>query len=583
MTTTLIDKCEGIALVEARKGNFDGSLKVEEYYGSCNFKAYTDMISKETYVGANPNAEKKYGEDFVLETVKSSVAHEINHHCYEGCIGCPQDVDNHHDLFFVPMYNVLASQGFGAEDVKYATNALQDTILHNDLKVGVKKSLEGIKNFFLDQGESAEGKKFQNFYEAHIKLNMYLWGNQKQKKQLGKYFSHSTKVKEVIEGFLDELGIREMKEGLEEKVSNVQIKNREKIDEFFLDENNWRNISEVYAKHFSKLMTPGYAKQSLQNHSGKGTKGRESEPAENEGNVFDKEMETKGFKKGKVMSADKNGEEVPEWIDKKEVLKLFYEGRAEELHIKAETFTNPQRMPISWYGEREFDPKRDDFNHIKFGLDENGKVVLKKKPYSIEVNMKVKESPKSFPEIKFGLFDISVSMLENINGGENVGNTKIIPWGDNSKYHWGLEAQFGIFEYFRRNHLLSQNSISSVFYGSNTKIANGFKDVRDYLLAPKFEDSTNLNFDKIKNLFKGSGNLIYTIGDGKIMNWDSIRDNFIEDARKHSYVHLHMGTANAMTNDLKNAGFEVVIAENGKGITKKIIDLTDKIFRGARQ
>ena len=584
MTETLIDKCRDVAYIEVQQGNFDGNVKVEEYYSDRDFKAETNLLTKETYIGVNPRAEEKYGESFVLETVKSSADHEIDHHKFGNCIGCPQNVDKHHDLFFVPMYNVLSSQGFGLEDVKYATNALQDTILHDDLKVGEKKSLDGIKNFFVSVGDNAEKQKFQNFYEAHVKLNMYFWGNKEQKKQLGKYFSHSPEVKEVLQGFLEELGISKIKDDLEGKVGeSIQVKNRHNIDEFFLDESNWAKISEVYAKHFSKLMTQGYGQCSLPNHTGAGTKGRESEKVESEGNVFDKEMNSNNFKKGKIMKADKTGEEVPKWIDKKEVLRIFYEGRAEEVHIKAETFSQPQRMPIAWYGERDFDPKRDNFRQIKFGINENGNVVLKKKPHSIEMEIKVKESPKSFPEIKFGFNDISVSMLEDIHGKSNVGSKKIVPWGDNSKYHWALETQFGIFEYFRRNHLLSQNSISSVFFGTDTKVVNGFKEVRDYLLAPKFESSTQLNFNKVKDLFKGRGNLIYTIGDGEMQNWNEIKSDFIEAASKHSYVHLHMGTPNDMTHDLKNAGFEVVIAEDGKGITKKMIDLTDKIFRGRRR
>src|SRR3989339_905353 len=471
MTETLIDKCRDVAYIEVQQGNFDGNVKVEEYYSDRDFKAETNLLTKETYIGVNPRAEEKYGESFVLETVKSSADHEIDHH-----------------------------------------------------KFGNKKSLEGIKNFFVSIGDNAEKQKFQNFYEAHVKLNMYLWGNKEQKKQLGKYFSHAPEVKEVLQGFLDELDISKMKDDLEGKVNdNIKIKDRKKIDEFFLDESNWKKISEVYAKHFSKLMTQGYGQCSLPNHTGAGTKGRESEKVESEGNVFDKEMNSNNFKKGKIMKADKTGEEVPKWIDKKEVLRIFYEGRAEEVHIKAETFSQPQRMPIAWYGERDFDPKRDNFRQIKFGINENGNVVLKKKPHSIEMEIKVKESPKSFPEIKFGFNDISVSMLEDIHGKSNVGNKKIVPWGDNSKYHWALETQFGIFEYFRRNHLLSQNSISSVFFGTDTKVVNGFKEVRDYLLAPKFESSTQLNFNKVKDLF------------------------------------------------------------NGRGITKKMIDLTDKIFRGRRR
>ncbi|KHO53141.1 MAG: hypothetical protein QT05_C0008G0025, partial [archaeon GW2011_AR13] len=104
MTETLIDKCRDVAYIEVQQGNFDGKVKVEEYYSDRDFKAETNLLTKETYIGVNPRAEEKYGESFVLETVKSSADHEIDHHKFGNCIGCPQNVDKHHDLFFVPMY-----------------------------------------------------------------------------------------------------------------------------------------------------------------------------------------------------------------------------------------------------------------------------------------------------------------------------------------------------------------------------------------------------------------------------------------------------------------------------------------------
>jgi hypothetical protein len=606
--SNLIEDFKNRALARAQENNFDAEMTVEEIYND-DFKAHTNLRSrkKDIYIGVNSETENKYGKEFVYEAVDSMVDHEEDHHGIEGCIGCPQTVEKHHDLFFQPMYRILKEKGFNEQDVHYVTNALEDTILHDDLKKNKERSLNGIKNFFLSQGENADDKKVGEFYEAHMKLNMYLWGTKKQKEKLQKYYSHTEDVKEVIEGFLDELELREKEEEINiytksHKISQkqnsisrifkkslegvvnredkiIQIKNRQEIDNFFLNENNWEKISEAYAKHFSKLMKPGYGNQSLPNHSGAGTTGRESEDSSEEGNSFDKEMKSKSFKKRKVMKTDKTDEELPEWIDEMEAMKLFYEGRAEQLAIKAQSFQKPEKLTVSRFGQRDFDPQKDNYRHIKFGIDENGKPIVKKKPHEIQVDMRVKHSPKSYPEIKFGMFDVSISMQKNINGGDSVGSDKLVPWGDNSKYHWGLEAQFGIFEYFRRNHLLSQNTILSAFFGKNTNIAKGFNDVRDYLLKPNFESTTHLDFDQIKDFFKGKGNLIYTIGDGQIWNWSDIKDNFIKEAKKHNYVHLHMGTPNDMTDDLESAGFEVVIAEDGKGIPKKMIDLTDKLFR----
>ena len=46
-------------------------------------------------------------------------------------------------------------------------------------------------------------------------------------------------------------------------------------------------------------------------------------------------------------------------------------------------------------------------------------------------------------------------MEEDPNGGSNIGNTSIIPWGTNSKYHFGLLGWYGLLEYLKQNHVLN--------------------------------------------------------------------------------------------------------------------------------
>lgn len=595
---TIKQKVYAIGMKEIKKSEFSGSFNVEEKpITQGNFKAHTNMGDKGIFLAYSPRALKLKGEEKVLSFASDGTSHEINHHKYKNCIGCPQDVDKDTDLFFEPMYKILSKKGFSEEDVNYATNALQDSILHYDLRKNIGKDLQGIVTFLEDVGENSQDGKYTKFYEAHSKLNMFLWGEKKQKNLLNKFYTNDTKVKEVLDGFFLELNEGKFKfqtevytrsraeikkkvkrNWIDRKDKKIDLFDKQGIREYVLDENNWAKVSEIYAKHFSKLMEPHYA-MPTPDHSGAGTKGKEKEDTSHEGNPFKNERQSRNFKKGRIMKAGKAGKKVSEWINKMEALDIYYEGLGEQLIINAETFSNSETFPIAHYGERDFNPERDSYRHIKFGFDEEGNLELKKKPYSIETQISVKNSPRSFPQVKFGLIDISASMMEDINGGENIGNNLIIPWGDNSKYHWALMAQFGIFEYFKRNHLLTQNSISSAFFGKNTKVIEGFQNVKDYLLRPNFEGTTNINLSQIKSFFEGQGNLIYTIGDGEIANWKTIKNDFISKAQNHAYLHLHMGTDNKMTNDLKNAGLEVIIAQDGKGIVEKVINLTDKIFR----
>jgi len=600
---TLKDRVYGKGIEEIRASGLNGTLEVHErYLPRGNFMACTSLESKGINFTYSPSIE----EEKVLEVSGDAIPHEINHHQYKGCIGCPQNVDKDYDLFFVPMYGILSEQGFSSEDVEYIINGLQDSILHRDLRANAGRSLDGIVSFFEDIGRSIEDKKFTDFYEAHVKLNMLLWGTKEQKKRLNKFYSNSEKVKEALDGFLGELNNgsfrttartytrsrteirknpitrREKKVWIDRKEQEVPTIDREGVKSYVLDENNWGEISRLYAKHFSKLVQPSYALPTL-NHSGAGTLGRESEDASEQGNPFKKERNSRKFKKGKVMKSHKQGEKAPSWIGNRESLELVYEGLAEQIEIKAEEYTDPKSFPISWYGEREFDEERDSFRHIRFGINEKGEVELRKKRYHLDIPVSVKTSPKGFPQIKFGIVDCSPSMKKDINGGGNIGNASIIPWGDNSKYHWAVLTQLGIFEYFRRNHLLDQNSISSAFFSDETNVVNGYKNVLDSLFNPAFGSSTILDLDKIKTFFEGEGNLVYTIGDGEIQNWRDIREEFIRNAGKHNYVHLHMGTeeGNQTVQDLRKANLEVVVAQNGKGIPQRVIDLTDKIIRGS--
>lgn len=566
-----------------RKNGVPGKINVvEKYMSNGNFKMSTNMLNGDTNMAYSPKYAEVKGEDKLIETFKSGQEHEDGHH-----IDCPQTVDKDTDLFFEPMYEILSKNGFKKADVNYATNALQDSILHDKGKYQRKLDWNGIINFFEDQGENSNNQKLTGFYEAHVKMNMDLWGRKDQRKLLSKFYTNEAKVKESLDGIYGELNdgkFKTIKEGYvktkgkERGFYQHQAFNKVAIQKYFLNEKNWQEISTVYAKHMQKLMTPGYAMPTL-DHSGAGTKGRESEDSGNEGTPFQKERESREFKKGRIMDANRKGKKAPVWMEKMEVLDLVYEGLANQIQIKAESYTNPKSFPITWYGEREFDEERDNFKNISFGFNDKGESEIRKKQYSIDIPIEVKTSPKSFPKIKFGLIDVSSSMLSGISG--DSGSDKIIPWGDNSRYHWALMTQFGIYEYFKKNHLLTQNSISVATFAEDTVVVDGYQKVKEHLLTPNFVSDTKIDIGQIKKFFEGYDNLIYTCSDGQINNWSDIENEFVEEAKKHAYVHFQFGGETSMTRSLKKNGLEVILAEDGKGVVQDVINLTDKIIRGS--
>ena len=217
-------------------------------------------------------------------------------------------------------------------------------------------------------------------------------------------------------------------------------------------------------------------------------------------------------------------------------------------------------------------------------FDDVGKIGLKKKPHNIKMNTPHKRSPMGFPETRFALLDTSGSMREDVHGGNNVGRSSIIPWGDESKYHYGVLAFYGLVEYLKQNHLLNQTSISSGNFSDETRIRKGLENAKRNILSPQFS-GTRIEKDKLKDIFEGKNGLVFTISDGEVENWSSIRDNFIKKSKEHAYFHLQIGKSSSergskMTEDLERAGLPVVNIKSANDLAQKIIDLTDNQYRG---
>ena len=102
------------------------------------------------------------------------------------------------------------------------------------------------------------------------------------------------------------------------------------------------------------------------------------------------------------------------------------------------------------------------------------------------------------------------------------------------------------------------------------------------MLYPQLNSSTTkLELDKVKTFFEGRGNLIFTISDGEISNWDEIKDEFVKDALKHHYFHLQVGNENETTEYMRKKGLKVEEIKNAQDLAQKTIDLTDKSLRGS--
>ena len=563
--------------------------------------ACTDL-KKNITIKINPEFDKE--RPGKIQIVADNVTkHEIDHVGYKGLKGCPRTVEMHVEHFAEPMATVICPKGYTMDDVSYITNCLQDTILHDDLSA--IDSLEGITEFFADVGRH---NPYSDFYEAHVRLNMYLWGNRHEKTLLREpLMSKSMKkklIQEVLQNFIKRTGIGKIKKKMMINGKEEEVKDSYGIRNFLNNEENWKSVSIIYAEEFSKLMQPGYAMPIL-NHSGEDTKGnkggkpekkgkksndegegeeenddegKKENKAPKEGNQFDKEMHGKDFKQKRIKKAYENGEGTPEWMDSFEGLDLLYQAFAKRLNIKVQSFTQHSTMPVMHYGKRPFDPDKDDLKRIGFGFDDKGKLRLEKKKWHEDMPLECKVHPVGFPEARLCLLDTSESMRWDVHNGHNVGSKSIILWGDKSKYHYALLAWYGLLEYLKANSLLKQTSVGLVNFSDTTTYAKGLDAAKRMALRPQW-GNTYLDVAKVKKAFGGAKSLIFTVSDGGIANWGDIREDFIKYAKQHHYFHLQLGRKVDMTEDLRREGLYVEYIRNASDLATKVIDLTDKVYR----
>ncbi len=566
---------------EIKTGKFPGSYQANSTSetphigGSIKLPAL-DVIS----IKYNPSYEQvRPGQLPIM--ARDATRHEINHRRYHGFHGCPRTID-HHEIIVEVIAKVLQPKGYGDEDIRYLTNTLEDTILHDDLSE--KFSLDGTTEFFSDVGRTHQG--FTPLYDAHVKLNNYLWRG--KDKRLRPYFTKDPETQQhivkALQQFLERTGIAALQQEITIKGTPHTIKDRDAIRAFLNDETNWPTVAAIYAEEFSPLMQPSYA-MPIFNHSGKGTKGREHETPEDEGNEFDHAMNKESYKTQRARKAWKHDTGIPPLMTPFETLDFVYQHLARGLRFNIQAFSESQQRPVHWYGKRDFDPERDTLKHLLVDIDDEGKIVIKKRPHSTSIDTPYKHAPRGFPETRFGILDTSGSMAYNTrNEGFsgrpiNIGKTSVIPWGDESKYHYGILAWYGLIEYLKQNHLLNQTTIGLGNMSSNTIIARGLDNAKRNALTPQF-GGTVLEASKLQDIFQGEGSLIFTTSDGEIENWDAIQKKFIQLARQHCYFHFQIGEPSTMATALQREGLCVIPILQAEDLTQKIINLTDQLYRG---
>lgn len=546
---------------ELRKTDYTGGVVVE---GSLTpYSAKVNLVDPKMEFGFNlKHPEKPYMRRIVTRDLPN---HEFIHlggelRIGEKVLGIPGSTETSETHFFNPIYGVLSKKGFSDEDAAYVENTLEDTLLH--LEGSQRHAWDGITRFFQLQD-------FSDFYEAHVKLNMLLWGTPEQKDRIRNKYKGSQKSSKAVSNFLSRTN----------SFGNG-IKSQEELRVYFLNPENWEEISKIYAEEFSTLMDKNYARPTI-NHNGAGTKGREKEDSSNQGNVFQKQRKTDDYVRKRARKSYDDKKKLPSWMtktdgDKVKSLDLLYDDFVSSLEIKAESETIQDSLPIATLISKEFDPLIDSDSDTFVAVNDSGEPTVYVPRKRLELPYQIKIGSRGFPKTKYVMLDTSDSMKEAIDS-KGIGNSKVIPWGDNSKYHFALLTWKGFVKYLILNGLLvDKDSIELDNFSTATITGKGLDEARRTAFLPQW-GNTYLDKSRVGEIFQGEGNLIFSSSDGEIMNWADVRDVFIPGAKRHHYFHLQIGEDSQASLDMKTQGLQVEPCRGHADLANRVIELTKRI------
>ena len=517
-----------------------------------------------------------------LQKVCDDVAlHEVGHNKLrddEHGLGVPGDMQGK-EITLDGVSKAMKEAGrFSVQGVLYLENLISDVI--NNLNCTNYSKFNGVNMFFAEQGE-VNREKYSPLYEAFVKLNMGLWGSRRQRTLVKHYYTDKKEIDEVVRSCIQEVGITK------DRKHNLQL---------LFNRPQWRHTFYTFAKHLVKLM--GQNAPEILFGSGNGGKGYVVPARFDDGTgagAFDpekvddpllKRVLDKDHLKKLMLRRNQQGEDVPAFVENWRALDYFYQGLASELYIKAETPRKGQRMPIAPVQTRQFDSDKDSLDNILFGkiiLDEEGKPSFTVPRGYVEHTARYKSSITNYPELNIAVLDNSVSMTAAANA-KGVGRKNIVPWGDNSKYHYALLAYYGVEKALHRMGVGIKTRYNLVTFSSRTE-ATGEKSYEDRtaikrrILEPVFGGSTSIDTAILARSAYESGSVLMTISDGDIQNWNNVKNDFKRIIADKFYVHFQIGSDTQTTKDLESWGATVVKISDAAEMPKRAIDITKRFYQ----
>ena len=490
--------------------------------------------------------------------------------------GCPYDVYNH-DKILESVKNALPTDK--KTHAGYVTNAFEDMIINPRCRE-FNGDFSGQVLFWDWQGIETrqKGKEgFTPFYEAFVKLNMHLFGDNTDKALLKRHYTQDGKVDEAVNKT-----IRDLK--LPQNISDTRV---------LFDRNRWVYMAGVFTKNLSDLLDVAPTER-LSAFSSEGTgepsEGEESEGKPQSGNGIEKKAGTRDGKEEISYGRYAGNDEQSPNFTSFEQLDSLYRRLAKAIPVNVEVMSKRSGLEIAPLTFRPFDEEKDDPRRIKasklYATDEGLRFGYPNIPLTIEAKAKIQR--RSFPDFKMIMIDNSGSMrlnpqneTDSSGGPKNIGNTNFIPWGDNSKYHFALLGHYGIENFLQRQQIAQYISHGLSLFSSQTRYKEsgfqGLDEVRRFALNPDW-GSTNIDAKSIGNALKGRESFVLSLSDGEIGNWSSEREEVRKLAEKNYFAHIQIGEETGFTNDLQSWGVPVFYVTKGEDLSKLMVDVTKKTY-----
>lgn len=533
-------------------------------------------------------ARKKKIENGLETLLDGLIVHEVGHwELSRGTEkGCPFDTHNHDKILEAIKEALPDSKKSMAS---YVANMFED-IIDNAGGKELQGNLNGLALFWYNEGvryktqanqknilkkafDKIKGKsnnKYDPLYEAFVKLNMHLAGDNVDRALVKEFYSNGKVVDDVVKKVVDELSLP----------ANIQD-----TAELF-DKDRWAYMARLFTKAILPLIKDQPPQQKLSAYQ-KPEKGEGSPKEEEEeqqgypGNGIEDKTQTQEGKEEVAYGRFKAKEGKSSNLTEFEQLDAVYKRLARAIPVKVETMSREQALAIGTINYKLFDPETDDPRRIN-----PNKLVLEGRelgfahpnmPLVIPSRSKVQR--KSFPDFKMVMIDTSGSMTDGLNGSK--GDTSFIPWGDKSKYHYALLGLYGIENFLQRQGIAQYIKHGlSLFSNSTSYAEGGFNDlqkIRKQALNPQF-GGTSLDTSVLKQALSGKESFVVSISDGEIANWVSERDDFKKLMEQSQYGHIQIGRGNEFTSDLEAWGKPVFYVKTGEELSRMMVDLAKKTY-----